>query len=75
MQPKLTGNGHLDDIPPVAGQKQDKHASHKLHLTAPNMSKPYSDVPAKTDSGILDKIADALNTAKDIAFVLWTVGW
>lgn len=35
---------------------------------------PYEDGDS-SDSGIVDKVVDAVNTARDIAHVIWNVGW
>ncbi|KAK2759037.1 hypothetical protein FQN54_003136 [Arachnomyces sp. PD_36] len=31
--------------------------------------------PPAVDSGLLDRVADTVNTARDIAHVIWNVGW
>lgn len=31
--------------------------------------------PTPADSGLLDRVADTVNTARDIAHVIWNVGW
>jgi hypothetical protein len=75
LQPKLTGNNCRHGTQPIVSQEQHKQRSRKLHLTTPHMSKPCGDVVPGTNSGVLGKVGNAANTAKDIAFVLWNVGW
>lgn len=44
-----------------------------FHLTSDMFSLgEYSESP---DAGILDRVLDTVNTAKDIAHVIWNVGW
>lgn len=36
---------------------------------------PYEDGDWPDTGGVLDKMVDAVNTARDIAHVIWNVGW
>ncbi|CRG89896.1 hypothetical protein PISL3812_06935 [Talaromyces islandicus] len=45
-----------------------------LHLTPSGMFMPYEDSES-TSTGLFGRIADTVNTARDIAHVIWNVGW
>jgi len=45
-----------------------------LHLTPSGMFMPYEDSDAAS-AGIFGRIVDTVNTARDIAHVIWNVGW
>jgi hypothetical protein len=47
-----------------------------LRKTASGMFMPYeSDEEEAINAGLLGKVVDTVNTAKDIAHVIWNVGW
>ena len=47
-----------------------------LRRTASGMFMPYDeDENDYTSSGVLGRVIDTINTAKDIAHVVWNVGW
>ncbi len=46
-----------------------------LRRTPSGMLMPYEDEDDPTDAGIFGKVIDTVNTAKDIAHVIWNVGW
>ena len=46
-----------------------------LRRTPSGMFMPYEDVDDSADTGILSRVLDTVNTAKDIAHVIWNVGW
>ncbi|QKX53943.1 uncharacterized protein TRUGW13939_01023 [Talaromyces rugulosus] len=45
-----------------------------LHLTPSGMFMPYEDSESAS-GGLFGRIADTVNTARDIAHVIWNVGW
>lgn len=45
-----------------------------LHLTPSGMFMPYEDSESAS-AGLFGRIADTVNTARDIAHVIWNVGW
>lgn len=47
-----------------------------LRRTSSGMFMPYDqDADEQTNSGVLGRVIDTINTAKDIAHVVWNVGW
>ena len=55
-------------------------ARHQIERASPSLLdsgpfSPYEGYVEREAMGLLDKIADVVNTAKDIACVLWNVGW
>ena len=52
------------------GEEKDRH----LRLTSSGMLMPYDETDLPT-YGLFDKVVDTFNTAKDIAHVIWNVGW
>ena len=58
---------------------EDAVAEHSgLRRTASGMLMPYEDVDEEDDlgdAGLLGKVVNTVNTAKDIAHVIWNVGW
>jgi hypothetical protein len=45
-----------------------------LHLTASGMFMPYEEGESSY-SGLFGRVVDTVNTARDIAHVIWNVGW
>lgn len=60
---------------------EDEREGRPLRLTSSGMFMPYDDDESYDDegdtstSGIFGRVIDTLNTAKDIAHVIWNVGW
>lgn len=48
---------------------------HGLRRTPSGMFMPYDDDDNIASTGFLGKVIDTVNTAKDIAHVIWNVGW
>lgn len=46
-----------------------------LRRTPSGMFMPYEDEDDYNNTGIFGKVVDTVNTAKDIAHVIWNVGW
>ncbi|KAF3050257.1 hypothetical protein E8E11_004802 [Didymella keratinophila] len=64
--PHSLRNRHLD-VPPESGG---------LRRTASGMIAPFEDTEDEPQrGGILGSVVDTVNTARDIAHVIWNVGW
>ncbi|KAF6515120.1 hypothetical protein HZS61_005026 [Fusarium oxysporum f. sp. conglutinans] len=46
-----------------------------MRMTPSGMLMPYGEEEILSADGILGRIIDTVNTARDIAHVIWTVGW
>lgn len=46
-----------------------------LRRTSSGMLMPYESVENPTGEGIIGRVIDTVNTARDIAHVIWNVGW
>ncbi|EXK75673.1 hypothetical protein FOQG_19561 [Fusarium oxysporum f. sp. raphani 54005] len=46
-----------------------------MRMTPSGMLMPYEEEDMSSAGGILGRIIDMVNTARDIAHVIWTVGW
>ncbi|PNP78049.1 hypothetical protein FNYG_08775 [Fusarium nygamai] len=46
-----------------------------MRITPSGMLMPYEEEEIPSADGILGRIIDTVNTARDIAHVIWTVGW
>ena len=63
------------DLPTEIGD-EDEIDQSGLRRTASGMFMPYEeDEDEVVDAGLLGKVIDTVNTAKDIAHVIWNVGW
>jgi hypothetical protein len=60
--------------PANAGDDEDEDADRRLRLTASGMFMPFDEGEAASTS-ILDRAMDMVNMARDIAHVVWNVGW
>lgn len=54
---------------------EDAEERNGLRRTPSGMFMPYDDEDDSSNTGILGKVIDTVNTAKDIAHVIWNVGW
>ncbi|KAJ5129185.1 uncharacterized protein N7515_005224 [Penicillium bovifimosum] len=66
-----TGNYPDRDGPWFIGD--DPTADRPLRLSASGMIMPEGE--SETPSSIFDRVVDTVNTARDIAHVIWNVGW
>ncbi|KAL6720759.1 protein phosphatase regulator [Lecanora helva] len=78
-QPSPT-TGRRDSLYPRGGLQIDSDDEYDrehngLHRTPSGMFMPYEDEEDAGSTGILGKVVDTVNTAKDIAHVIWNVGW
>ena len=63
------------DMPTEIGD-EDEIDQSGLRRTPSGMFMPYEeDEDEVVDAGLLGKVMDTVNTAKDIAHVIWNVGW
>lgn len=53
----------------------DGSKSGNLHLTPSGMFMPYEEGEEASYTGMFGRIVDTVNTARDIAHVMWNVGW
>lgn len=53
----------------------DGSNSGSLHLTPSGMFMPYEEGEEASYTGMFGRIVDTVNTARDIAHVIWNVGW
>ena len=77
--------GRRDSLYPRRGiqldpSDEDSDAEHSgLRRTSSGMFMPYEDEDEDEDdmgnAGLLGRVVDTVNTAKDIAHVIWNVGW
>ena len=66
--------GHTSIAPPP--YDPDEENRNGLRRTPSGMFMPYEEDEDDIDEGgVLGKIVDTVNTAKDIAHVIWNVGW
>ena len=67
------GRDENDDID---DDDDDDNAEHSgMRRTPSGMFMPYEDAENPGNGGIFGKVVDTVNTAKDIAHVIWNVGW
>ncbi|KAH8650247.1 hypothetical protein BGZ60DRAFT_437031 [Tricladium varicosporioides] len=82
LSTKILLNNHNQDVDvswkPSSVFANDKDSSSTLHDTLQlnaskenNRGEPYDDLRRT----LFGQVADAVNTAKDIAYVIWNVGW
>ena len=64
------GGYHVD-----AAEDGDDDEHSDLRRTSSGMFMPYEDEDDPGNTRILDRVLDTINTAKDIAHVIWNVGW
>ena len=63
-------------LPMDLDDKNDNDDEHSgLRRTPSGMFMPYEDEDDLGSTGIFGKVVDTVNTAKDIAHVIWNVGW
>lgn len=46
-----------------------------MHRTDSGMFMPYEEGASSTNEGVFGRVVDTVNTARDIAHVIWNVGW
>ena len=57
-------------------EEENELAARPLQLSSSGMFVPYGEHEAESTSNtILDRVVDTVNTARDIAHVIWNVGW
>ncbi|KAL9024557.1 MAG: hypothetical protein Q9196_006437 [Gyalolechia fulgens] len=61
--------GNLND------EEESLEEQNGLRRTPSGMFMPYDDDESQNTTGLLGKMIDTVNTAKDIAHVIWNVGW
>ena len=58
-----------------ANDENDGVEGHGLRRTPSGMFMPYDEDEDYINAGLFGKVVDTVNTAKDIAHVIWNVGW
>ncbi|KAJ5298010.1 hypothetical protein N7508_008259 [Penicillium antarcticum] len=72
--PSLDFTGNYPDRDRPWFVEDDPTSDRPLRLTASGMFMPEGE-NERPSSSILDRVADTVNTARDIAHVIWNVGW
>lgn len=53
----------------------DQDLDQDMDLTSSTMFSSLGDYGEASNAGVFDRVLDTVNTAKDIAHVIWNVGW
>lgn len=65
--------GREDDMD--LDQNLDQDMDQDMDLTSSTMFSSLGDYGEASNAGVFDRVLDTVNTAKDIAHVIWNVGW
>ncbi|KAI0877618.1 hypothetical protein GGS24DRAFT_107039 [Hypoxylon argillaceum] len=57
------------------GDLRDEERPAGMRRTESGMFMPYEEGEAQPNDGIIGRVIDTVNTARDIAHVIWNVGW
>ncbi|KAI1190947.1 hypothetical protein F5B17DRAFT_384814 [Nemania serpens] len=57
------------------GDLRDEERPAGMRRTESGMFMPYEEGEAQANDGIIGRVIDTVNTARDIAHVIWNVGW
>lgn len=78
-QPSLSGRNFLSYQSQSSNYGSSNDKANNLHRTSSGMFMPCAEDEEDSDdigtTGLLRKVVDTVNTAKDIAHVIWNVGW
>lgn len=79
-QPSSTRRGSVFPRNGLESEQEDEEdlpTGHGLRRTPSGMFMPYDDEDEEDyiNAGLLGRVVDTVNTAKDIAHVIWNVGW
>ncbi|KAL8716790.1 MAG: hypothetical protein Q9225_005907 [Loekoesia sp. 1 TL-2023] len=66
---------HRSNIDNLNDDNENYEERNGLRRTSSGMFMPYDDDDSHNATGLLGKVIDTVNTAKDIAHVIWNVGW
>lgn len=72
--PSLDFTGNYPDRDRAWFMEDDTASDRPIRLTASGMIMPEGETETSSSS-ILDRVVDTVNTARDIAHVIWNVGW
>ncbi|KAJ5517525.1 hypothetical protein N7527_009085 [Penicillium freii] len=72
--PSLDFTGNYPDRDRAWFMEDDPSSDRPIRLTASGMIMPEGETETPSSS-ILDRVVDTVNTARDIAHVIWNVGW
>lgn len=71
-----SGSLAQDRMQDASDQSDDEREHKGLRRTASGMFMPYDeDEDYNVPTGLFGKVVDTVNTARDIAHVIWNVGW
>jgi hypothetical protein len=75
-QPKRSAYDFTRDRPWFVNPEDEDELDNgsDLHLTPSGMFMPYEEGESSY-TGLFGKVVDTVNTARDIAHVIWNVGW
>lgn len=74
----FTGHYRARDQPWFVPEDESEMANRPLQLTSSGMFMPYGEGEGEGEpvsNGLLGRVVDTVNTARDIAHVIWNVGW
>ena len=63
------------DESPWSVGSQEENEQRNLRLTPSGMFMPYDEGEESAQGGVVGRMLDTLNTFRDIAHVIWNVGW
>ncbi|KAL9581871.1 MAG: hypothetical protein Q9212_003632 [Teloschistes hypoglaucus] len=66
---------HRSQMNSTYSDEADEEQRNGLRRTPSGMFMPYDDENNATATGLLGRVINGVNTAKDIAHVIWNVGW
>ncbi|KAI1431458.1 hypothetical protein GGR50DRAFT_699946 [Xylaria sp. CBS 124048] len=70
-QPSLRRSNSVSNLRKEGGEEQPAG----MRRTESGMFMPYEEGETQANDGIIGRVIDTVNTARDIAHVIWNVGW
>jgi hypothetical protein len=76
-----TSFSHVEEPPRQSGLRRStstislEEQPAGMRRTESGMFMPYEEVETQSNDGIIGRVIDTVNTARDIAHVIWNVGW
>ncbi|KAI2629046.1 hypothetical protein GGS21DRAFT_527198 [Xylaria nigripes] len=74
---EFSGQSSLDQSTSILslGEEEEQQQLAGMHRTESGMFMPYDEGESQANDGIIGRVIDTVNTARDIAHVIWNVGW